>query len=162
VGWGAQGRASGGERGAARWAGTHAAGVALGWNGGGRGERELGRARESASWAALGWRAGEVGKARWASDACGQRSWAAERRGAGWPSGPERPSGPGGGRGAVWAGQGKGGMGLFLFSPISFIFSSFFYFFPCSSFESWFSFNSNSTTLTILGRCTSKQPLIQK
>jgi hypothetical protein len=32
--------------------------------------------------------------------------WADAR---GWPGGPERPSGLGGGRGAGWTGQGKGG-----------------------------------------------------
>jgi hypothetical protein len=128
----------------ARWA----ARACLLGRAGGRGLR---RAREggcAAHWAAR--------RKEGRGQAEGGRCWAelaqdGERR---WPGGP--------GWRAGLARRGREGWAFFLSSHIFFIFSSFFYLFRFSLFETWFSFNSNSTTLTILDRCTSKQHLIQK
>jgi hypothetical protein len=112
-------------------------------HGGGKGDapgpRGAGRGRP---WGKSSWTEGGKGRALGTQ---GEGRWPG---GLGWRAGLAR--------------RGREGWAFFLFSPIFFIFSSFFYFFLFSSFETWFSFNTNSTTLTILDRCTSKQHLIQK
>jgi hypothetical protein len=130
------GWASAGER--ERWPGCALAGVELGRAGHGGGER-------GCAWATGKIELGRGGKRKGA--------WAAGGKGR-WPGGPEWRAG--------LARRGREGWVFFLFSPIFFIFSSFFYFFLFSSFETWFSFNSNSIMLTSLDRCTSKHHLIQK